>query len=314
MRTTISMILACSLIIPVSAQADTIYESDQIEVIETTENTRVALGRDEAVIVEENGDTLVVALGKKGVSIVENEDGETQINVIEMEREREKQVEHHGKKKKKKFKPYYAGFELGLNNFLTNDFSMVLNTDDEFMDLNTGKSWNWNLNVADYGIGFGTDKIGLVIGLGFEFINYRFDGQNGIMKDTIAGTGKIIEYVPEYADNITKSKMNIAYVTTPLLLEWQIPARHGRFHFSAGVIGGLKMWSNTKIVYNSSGDRRKTKNKNDYNLSPLRWRATARVGYNEISLFANYYFTPLFKPDRGPELYPFTVGLAFTPR
>jgi hypothetical protein len=40
---------------------------------------------------------------------------------------------------------------------------------------------------------------------------------------------------------------------------------------------------------------------------------TARVGYKEVAIFANYYMTSLFKPDRGPELYPFSIGLAFTP-
>jgi len=294
-----------------AGEADTVKVTDRVEVIETPDNTRVTLGRNQAIIVEDDGDTVFVALGSKGVSIVENEQGETQINVIEMDKKEKR--DGGEKSKKRRLKPNYAGLELGLNNYLTPDYSMVMNPGEEFMDLNTGRSWNWNLNVVDYGIGFGTDKFGLVVGLGFEFINYRFDGQNGIMKDTLSASGEIVSFEPDYAGNITKSKMNIAYVTTPLLLEWQIPARHGRFHFSAGVIGGLKMWSNTKIEYRSSGSKQKTKNRSDYNLSPLRWGVTARAGYNEISIFANYYLTPLFKPNLGPELYPFTIGLAFTP-
>jgi hypothetical protein len=62
-----------------------------------------------------------------------------------------------------------------------------------------------------------------------------------------------------------------------------------------------------------SGEKSKEKNKGDFNLSPLRWGVTARVGYKDVSLFANYYMTSLFKPGRGPELYPFTIGLAITP-
>ena len=102
-------------------------------------------------------------------------------------------------------------------------------------------------------------------------------------------------------------------MTVPLLMEFQIPSGKGRIHISGGVIGGLKLWSNTKITYTEGGDKSKEKNKSDFNLSPLRWGVTARVGYKEISLFANYYMTSLFKPGRGPELYPFTVGLAITP-
>ena len=156
----------------------------------------------------------------------------------------------------------------------------------------------------------GTQYVGLVSGLGFEFINYNFNGQNSIMKDPI--TGEIVEYVPPYAGFITKSKMNIAYLTIPLLLEFHIPAGSGKIHLSTGVIGGLKLWSNAKIKYTEAGDRSKEKNRSDFNLSPLRWGVTARVGYKWIGIFANYYMTPLFKPTMGPELYPFAVGLAFT--
>ena len=71
-------------------------------------------------------------------------------------------------KKKKKFKPHFAGLELGLNNFLTPDYEMALPPGQEFMDLNTGKSWNWNLNIIDYGFGLGTSYVGIATGFGFE--------------------------------------------------------------------------------------------------------------------------------------------------
>ena len=304
--------LACTMMVPVIAQEtdteapDTTNIIGQVEVIESSEQTRVTLGKNEVIIVEENGDTVVVGLGSKGISIVEEDDG-VKIKVIDME---EKRSKPSNKKHKKRFNPHWAGLELGLNNYVTKDLSMVLPPGEEFMDLNTGKSWNWNLNIVDFGIGLGTSYVGLVSGLGFEFINYNFDGQNSIMKDPV--TGGIVEYVPPYAGNITKSKMNIAYFTAPLLLEFQIPVgnRHDRIHISGGVIGGVKMWSNTKIKYTEGGDKSKEKNKNDFNLSPLRWGVTARVGYGAINLFANYYMTPLFKDGMGPELYPFTVGIA----
>ncbi len=284
---------------------DTIRVMDKVEVIETPENTRVTLGENEVLIVEENGDTVKVRLGSKGISIVEGKDG-TEIKVIEMDEARKTPST-----KKKKFRPHFAGLEIGLNNYLTPDGSLSLPPDQLYMDLNTGKSWNWNLNVIDYGFGLGTDKIGIATGLGFEFINYNFDGQNSIRKDP--DTGNIIPYYPDYAGNIMKSKMNIAYVTAPLLLEFQIPAGKKRIHISGGVIGGVKMWSNTKLKYKISGEKSKEKARGDYNLSPLRWGFTARVGYRMINLYANYYMTPLFKENRGPELYPFSVGLALIP-
>ena len=107
--------------------------------------------------------------------------------------------------------------------------------------------------------------------------------------------------------------MNIAYLTAPLLLEFQIPTgNRGRIYFSGGLLGSVKLWSNTKIKYTEAGDKSKEKNKSDFNLSPIRWGVTARAGYRNFGFFANYYMTSLFKSGMGPELYPFSLGLAFT--
>lgn len=294
------------MMLPLSAQeVDTVNVIGKVEVIETPETTRVTLGEDQVIIVEENGDTVRVVLGSRGIKIVEGENG-TEVRVLDMEDIPEKTHRH----KSKRFRPHYAGFEIGLNNYLTSDFSMVLPQEDRYMDLNTGKSWNWNINIIDYGFGLGTDKVGIVSGLGFEFINYSIEGQNSIRKDP--ETGEIIEYIPDYAGNITKSKINMTYMTAPLLLEFQIPAPRKRIYISAGVVGGLKLWSNTKMKYTVNGEKSKEKVKGDYNLSPLRWGVTARIGYRALGFYANYYFTPLFKEGTGPELYPFAVGLAFS--
>ena len=213
-------------------------------------------------------------------------------------------------KHKKRFRGHFAGLEIGLNNYLTADNSLSLPPEYAYMDLNTGKSWNWNLNIIDYGFGLGTDKVGIVTGLGFEFINYNFEGQNSIRKDP--NTREIVEYVPPYAGNITKSKFNMTYMTAPLLLEFQIPAPYRRIYISAGVIGGMKLWSNTKMKYTVNSEKSKEKVKGDYNLHPFRWGVTARVGYRALGFYATYYMTPLFKDNLGPELYPFAAGIAFS--
>ncbi len=289
----------------VTWQGDTVNVMGKVEVIETPESTKVTLGQNEVFIVEENGDTVKIVLGSRGISVVEGDEG-TVVKVMEMD----EVSNYKSKKHKKRFRAHWAGIEVGLNNYVTPDFSMTLPLEERYMDLNTGKSWNWNVNFFDYGFGLGTDKVGIVSGLGVEFINYNFDGQNSIRKNP--DTGVTEEYVPDYAGNITKSKMNITYLTAPLLLEFQIPAPKSRIYISAGVIGGLKLWSNTKMKYTVSGEKSKEKAKGDYNLSPLRWGFTARVGYRALGFYANYYMTSLFKTDMGPELYPFAVGLAFT--
>ena len=53
----------------------------------------------------------------------------------------------------------------------------------------------------------------------------------------------------------------------------------------------------------------KEKDKQSFNTNPFRVSATVRGGVGWFNVFATYSLTPLFENGRGPELYPFTVGV-----
>ena len=126
------------------------------------------------------------------------------------------------------------------------------------------------------------------------------------MKDPISGV--IVPRYPPVGISYAKTKLNTTYLTVPLLLEFQFgPDKKG--FISAGVIGDLKLCSNTKLRYYVDGAKQRERSKDDFNLSPLRYHLTARVGYRFIKLFANYSMVSLFKNNAGPEVYPVTVGL-----
>lgn len=285
---------------------------NKVTVIEEDQKTTVKVGNEEFVYVEEGGDTTKIRIGKKGVTIIESEDGSTSVewdDIEDMDLDGDDSFDHDDEKsnRKPKFKPHWAGFEIGLNNFVNSDFNMDLAPENSFMKLNTEKSWAVSLNLLEYGLTLGTDKVGLVTGLGFEWNNYFFDGGNVIKKGE---DGTIIEYmIPDENASIRRAKLRTTYLNAPLLLEFQIPAGDHRIFISGGVIGALKLGSKTKTVYSVDGGKQKDKEKSDFYLSPLRYGFTARVGYRAVKLFANYYPTSLFESGRGPELYPFSVGL-----
>ena len=91
------------------------------------------------------------------------------------------------------------------------------------------------------------------------------------------------------------------------MLEFQIPVsgHSKKLYFSGGVVGGLKVGSHTKTKI----DGNKSKDRGDFNISPFRYGATARFGYKGINLFGTYYFSTFFKNGRGPEMFPFTIGI-----
>lgn len=268
------------------------------------DTTTVKIGKTEIVKVIEGNDTVIINIGNKELKIIDSKDG-TSIDFITLDDF--DQDEGKNKKSRRSFNGHWKGLELGMNNYLTSDYSLTLPAEAQFMELNTGKSWCVNLNMLQYDIGFGTDKVGLVTGLGLEFNNYRFDRDNSIIKDPV--TRKIVSKEYDAATYIEKSKLSTSYLTVPLLLEFQIPVSgYKRIHISGGVIGGLKIGSHTKVIYKEDGSKQKDKISDDFNLSPLRYGLTARIGYRALKIFATYNITPMFETGQGPVLYPVSIG------
>lgn len=209
----------------------------------------------------------------------------------------------------KGFDIHWAGFEIGMNNFLNNNYSMNLSEENEYLDLNTGKSWNINLNFIEYDLNVIGKNFGIGSGLGLEFMNFRFDsrvpvtkGEDDIMVDSA--------YIKEGL-NLDKGKLSTTFLTLPLLMEFQAPAgQRNKFFITVGVIGGLKLGSHTKVVYkDENGNRQKDKNQSDLYISPLKLGYTLRMGYGAVKVFGNYYETGLFEKGKGPTVHPFSVGL-----
>jgi len=257
---------------------------------------------------ELNDDTTNIRFKRKTVKIIED-NGETKIHV---KKNKDSDWEFWGDNDSR-FQGSWSGFSVGLSNFVNSDFSLSRTAEDEFMDLNTGKSWNMNLNFAQYSINLINNKFGIVTGLGLEWNYYRFDNNNTIQKDD---DGVIVTDEITYMDRIVeKSKLSTTYATVPIMFEWHSSASQSRgVVVAAGVIGGIKLGSNTKIVYryDENGDTNKDKRRDDYNLSPFRYGVTARIGVGDWLIYGNYYLTSLFEKNKGPELYPFSLGIALS--
>jgi hypothetical protein len=256
------------------------------------------------------GDTTRIRFGNRKIVIIEK-DGTTAIEIPERDAIKKDDWESKPSRGSRNFKGHWAGFEWGFNGYMDPNHSINMTGDMKFMELKQGRSWNINLNIMQYSLGFGTDKAGLVTGLGFEFNDYHFRNQTSFK--VINGITSVdSSYILDPNKNVTKSKFSMSHLTIPLLFEFQIPTgndRH-RIFFSTGVIGGVKLTSHTKVEYEGTTEG-KDKVKNDFNFSPFRYGITARIGYRGLKLFANYYLTPLFEKGKGPstELYPFSAGL-----
>ncbi len=280
----------------------------------TTEGTIITIG-DSIVVIEDSQEKKTFRIGNRGIEILEALEGngivirkyDDEPEGMLAENQEDKTVTP--KKGRQRFQGHWAGFDIGFNNFLTPDNSMVLPDEIYYMSLNSGNSVNVNFNFAQVNIGL-SRYIGFVSGLGFQMSNYVFDGNNTISK----GTNGIIEpIVPLPPITYEKSKLATRYITAPLLFEIQLPvANYGnKITMAAGPIGAVKIGSHTKTVFYSDG-KQKEKESSDFSLNLLRYGFTGRVGYNMFQLYGTYYMTPLFKTGKGPVIHPFEIGISFT--
>ncbi len=276
---------------------------DKPDVKKDGDTTRIRLGNKGIIIVEKNGKT-TVKIDKPDSS--KNEENADNFDSFEQDKPDYNDNSSKDEKPKKHFEPHYGGVELFLNNYVTSNNSLTLQDKNKYMDLNTSRSMGVNVNF-EYGIPI-TNRMGFVTGLGICFNSYYFNNSNNIQKNDTSG---IIEIKPlPTGASYDKTKFRDTYINIPLLYEFQFPSGHKKpLYFSFGIIGGIKISSSTKEIYQMNGKEVTTINHSDLNLAPFRYGLQARAGFSFVNLFATYYPTGLFEKDKGPELYPIEVGL-----
>lgn len=275
-----------------------------VEPVSPVEPVEPVLINDTIVEEVEEADTSVIRIGKKEIIVIDRDDEDEDEEEME---EDDEEFWHNGRMHKKdrsgKFNGHWEAIELGFNGFHDEDYSMY--EGNEFMALNQGKSMEVKINFYELNIGLIESYVGLVSGMGLSFNSYRFENPYTLRRGP-AG----VEAIPLETENLDKTKLAISYLNIPLLFEFQIPVnqREGRLYVNAGVVGGVKIGSHTKVKY---GDD-KEKDRSGFHMNPFNYAATARVGYKDMGLFATYSLTPLFEEGKGPQLTPFTIGISFS--
>jgi hypothetical protein len=273
---------------------------------------------------EISDDEVEVKLGNKQINVIDHGDttrikwGNSEFLVID--------DSVFIKRKPKKRRSHWAGVDLSLNGFVNSSNSFDLSDErstapkeaTQFMELNYSKSWTFGVNFAEWFIKIKDHHFGLVTGLGTEWNNYELKHN---VKLNPEGGRFVHEEVDEYnrdytwgeidtVYNYSKNRFKTWFINAPLLLELNTGDHKNKsFHISAGAIVGFNLQTKMKYIYNDNGDEKKEKDKQDFNTNPFRVSMTVRAGVGWFNLFATYSLTPLFENNRGPELYPFTVGV-----
>lgn len=281
-------------------------------VVEDSTFTLIENELDNLNLENKSGDTTKIRIGKTKIAIIEDGNDVTISKSDDWNDDEDWDEDwswdnddnwtFHKKSKKDKFRPHWASFTMGLNNYVTPDGTTTLPDDLNLLAVNTNSSFEFNLNFAQIGVNLIKQRLGLVTGVGFKWNDYKFRNSN-----TVLVSDSTPLYFYENTDmNGKLSKLSTWYLMVPLLIEFQIPTQGEEFYISAGVEGGLKLNAYTKIKTN---DKSKYKDKKDFYTTSLDYRLTARLGYGNFGIYGAYSMMPLFEKDNGPELYPVAVGV-----
>jgi hypothetical protein len=200
--------------------------------------------------------------------------------------------------------------ELGINRALSAD-----------KDFKLGLWGSRTVNVYyQYDIRILKSRFSLVPGIGLSMERYKF--KNSYTPGYAAtSSDSIVMYSPTALgfSKLKKSQLVANYLEIPIELKYSTnpedPARS--FKISIGGRVGYLFDSFSKVKYREEGELKKLKNKENFNLTDLRYGVLAKIGVGNFSVFGYYNLTPLFKDGKGlyeagaaKDFNTFTVGIS----
>ena len=204
---------------------------------------------------------------------------------------------------------YWSGFEVGVNLLMNNQFEPDFQ--ESHLQIDPANSFVYNFNLLEKRIRFGTDHIGLVTGIGFTNSRFGFNNPNLRLASTADTTMGVVD--SSLFSGFTKNQLRVNYFNIPVLIQINTSKNPKKnFHIAFGAIGGVRIGSNVKYKYEvANGGDSKEKVNGRFNVNPFHATLTARIGYRNFGLFANYNMLPLFENQASRVAKPLTFGASF---
>lgn len=213
---------------------------------------------------------------------------------------------HQVRERNQEFR-HWNGFFMGVTGFTEPNQSFYIDKPYNYMELDYTRSFNWQINLWQQNIHIVKNYFNLCTGLGFDFNRYQFANKVRLNPDSSFTWGNVDS---TGTFSYKKNRLTSYYVTVPLLLDFNTSANpHKAFHISVGVVGKYLLGARTKQIVVKNGDTFKQTRNDGYNLNPFQFNAYASIGYGNVTLYAQYGLNEMFQHNKGPELYPFSVGV-----
>lgn len=182
-------------------------------------------------------------------------------------------------------------------------------SDDNIETKGMGRGFNAYL-CYDFPLGKKDNShISFAIGVGISSNNIYLDKQLPNLKTT----NGYVDFVPTAA-NQKGHKFSMSYIEAPLELRFfgNNINRNKGFKFAIGAKVGMLVDAHSKYKEPVAGVFMTQKATNRSYNQTWRLSPTARIGWGNFSIFAQYSVTQVFKTNVGPKINPFSIGLTIS--
>lgn len=182
-------------------------------------------------------------------------------------------------------------------------------SDDKINTSGLGRGFNAYL-CYDFAIGQKENShVSFAIGIGISSSNIYFDKQ----LPNLRNTNDYVNFV-DRPSNEKCHKFSTSYLEAPLELRFfsNNMNRNRGFKFAIGAKVGMLVDAHLKYKEPVSGVFMAVKESNRSFNQTWRLSPTARVGWGNFSIFAQYSVTQVFKTNVGPKINPFSIGLTIS--
>lgn len=175
------------------------------------------------------------------------------------------------------------------------------------------KTFNRGVNIATtYNFPIKNTALSFDIGAGLGIHNMYHENtfekndegivQFGQIPDTVSGGGDV---------DVENAKLSFTYLDVPMELKIETETNlRAAIGFKVGMlINSLSKYKGTNFMDDESGDV-KIKEKDLPNTNRFRYGPTIRLGYKWINLYGYYSLSTLFEENKGPEMYPVSIGIS----
>lgn len=208
----------------------------------------------------------------------------------------------------------WMGIDLGVNGYVDKDFNFQPQGDYDFMELNYLRSSNVRLNFFEWRFNIAKNVLNIVTGMGFEWYHYAFNRPIRFA-EAVDYPGQVFPTpvigVADTVHAISRSRLVVQNFCIPLFINLRskkTDKHRQQFNFSFGVVGAVRIGSNSRVTYTEQGEDVRDKNYDDFNLNLFSATAMVRIKYSFFSMYVSYMFTPMFKNDN-PGLRPISIGV-----